>query len=1062
MKGGLRLDARDSILKGGETGPAAVSGQPDESLLIEAVNYGDTLQMPPKSRLAPEEVATLTRWVALGLPWPAEVVKASGAKPGFDLEARKAAHWAWRSIEPGRVPEVKYTGWPLGPIDRYLLAGLEGKGLTPAPEAEKRVLIRRLSFDLTGLPPVPEEVVAFERDASPDAYERLVDRLLASPRFGERWGRHWLDLVRYAETRGHEFDPLIPNAWQYRDYVIRALNQDVPYDQFVTEHLAGDLMEVPRLDPKTGANESILGTGFWFLGEEVHSPVDIRQDETDRMDNRLDVMSKTFLGLTVACARCHDHKFDAISQRDYYALSGFLISSSYRQVRFQTLERERQAASSLQRLHDEARAKILPLAARALGPAIDRLAEDLLVAAGKDGGVVHGEVNPWIKELERASQDREHLFHGFASVALDPSLTDSRLLASRLTQPVRHAPAQDQRVVIDFGSQPRLDRWQDGVSYGLSPVRPGDLWLDVRKEGQIRAGVHDLSAAVHDPVWSALNLGSGPQRDQGKLGTWDRSSQTIRTPEFTLDSGRLWYLVRGAGRAYSAVNSHLVIAGPLHGALLTEWPEGPSRGWRWVRHDLTAYKGHRLHVEFSPSGTGESAIAMVVDSDSEPNAIEEGDRLLRRVLAEGGPIESIEALARRCQSALSSVLGRMETGAFDESPASCDAASMASWMLGRLDLFSLESTTERIALREELAAWNRLRTEAVRGLATTPATAPAMLDGNGVNEHLLIRGSSKTPGPKIPRRFLQAIAGDSPIACSEGSGSGRRELARQILERTNPFARRVYVNRVWHHLFGTGLVRSVDNFGVMGDPPSHPELLDYLADAFIHDGWSTKRLIRSIVLSRAYQMSSQPGEQESLDPQNRLLHRMALRRLEAEPIRDTILAVSGRLDTRMHGSSVPIHLTAYMQGRGRPEASGPLDGNGRRSLYIEVRRNFLSPMMLAFDAPTPFTTIGRRNVSNVPAQALILLNDPFVVDQAGRWADRVLNEEGTAEERVSRMYRQAFSRSPEPGEIASAIGFLKAQGHEIGLAGEAWTTDRRVWADLGHVLINSKEFVFVN
>ena len=270
------------------------------------------------------------------------------------------------------------------------------------------------------------------------------------------------------------------------------------------------------------------------------------------------------------------------------------------------------------------------------------------------------------------------------------------------------------------------------------------------------------------------------------------------------------------------------------------------------------------------------------------------------------------------------------------------------------------------------------------------------------------------------------------------------------------------MNRVWHHLFGTGLVRSVDNFGVMGDPPSHPGLLDYLADAFIRDGWSIKRLIRSIVLSRAYRMSSQPDNQESLDPQNRLLHRMTLRRLEAEPIRDAILAVSGRLDPRMHGSSVPIHLTAYMQGRGRPEASGPLDGNGRRSLYIEVRRNFLSPMMLAFDAPTPFTTIGRRNVSNVPAQALILLNDPFVVDQAGRWAERVLDEEGTSEGRVSRMYQRAFSRSPEPGEIENAIGFLKAQGRELGLVAEAWKTDRRVWADLGHVLINSKEFVFVN
>jgi Protein of unknown function (DUF1553) len=375
-------------------------------------------------------------------------------------------------------------------------------------------------------------------------------------------------------------------------------------------------------------------------------------------------------------------------------------------------------------------------------------------------------------------------------------------------------------------------------------------------------------------------------------------------------------------------------------------------------------------------------------------------------------------------------------------------------------VFATENSPGWRIVDQELERFEAERRTIAQRFTAPTITAPAMLDGNGVNEHLLIRGSSKTPGPEVPRRFLEAIAGDAPISCD--AGSGRLELARQIVDRTNPFASRVFVNRVWHHLFGTGIVRSVDNFGVMGDLPTHPELLDHLADTFIRDGWSTKRLIRAIVLSRAYRMSSHPGEQEALDPQNRLLHRMALRRLEAEPIRDAILAVSGSLDGRMFGPSVPVHLTPYMQGRGRPESSGPLDGNGRRSLYLEVRRNFLGPMMLAFDAPTPFTTIGRRNVSNVPAQALILLNDPFVIEQAGRWAERVLKEEGTPEERVSRMYRRAFSRTPERKEVEEALAFLESQGREIGLADEAWEMDRRVWADLAHVLVNSKEFVFVN
>src|SRR5205085_2645286 len=249
--------------------------------------------------------------------------------------------WSFRAVVMPALPRVRDSAWCVSAIDRFVLAKLEARGLRPAPPADRRSLIRRVTFDLIGLPPTPEEVEAFVRDRSPNAYEKVVDRLLASPHYGERWGRHWLDLVRYAESRGHESDYTIPNAWQYRDYVVRALNADVPYDRFVTEHLAGDLLARPRLNPATGGNESVVGTGFWFLGEEVHSPVDIRQDETDRLDNRIDVFGKTFLALTISCARCHDHKFDAISTKDYYALMGFLQSSSYRLARFETMEHNR-------------------------------------------------------------------------------------------------------------------------------------------------------------------------------------------------------------------------------------------------------------------------------------------------------------------------------------------------------------------------------------------------------------------------------------------------------------------------------------------------------------------------------------------------------------------------------------------------------------------------------------------------------------------------------------------------------------------------------------------------
>ncbi len=276
-KGGLRLDSRAAVLQGGETGPAAVPGKPAESLLVEAIKYGDSVQMPPKSRLPEAEVATLTRWVELGMPWPAGKASQSVATAsGIDLNARRDAHWAWRPLSTPRPPAVRDASWPRDAIDRFILERLEAKALKPAPDVDRATYLRRVTFALTGLPPTPAELSAFETDTSPDADAKVVDRLLASPRFGVRWGRHWLDLVRYGETRGHEYDPPIVNAWRYRDYVIDALNADVPYDQFLTEHLAGDLLSKPRLNPGTGANESILGTGFFLLGEELHSPVDLR------------------------------------------------------------------------------------------------------------------------------------------------------------------------------------------------------------------------------------------------------------------------------------------------------------------------------------------------------------------------------------------------------------------------------------------------------------------------------------------------------------------------------------------------------------------------------------------------------------------------------------------------------------------------------------------------------------------------------------------------------------------------------------------------------------------
>jgi hypothetical protein len=342
-----------------------------------------------------------------------------------------------------------------------------------------------------------------------------------------------------------------------------------------------------------------------------------------------------------------------------------------------------------------------------------------------------------------------------------------------------------------------------------------------------------------------------------------------------------------------------------------------------------------------------------------------------------------------------------------------------------------------------------------------PVRVTAAVDGTGANERVAIRGNPRVLGDEAPRQLLTALVGPQPPM---DGGSGRLTLARHVVDPANPLTARVLVNRVWHHLFGMGIVPAVDNFGVLGEPPTHPELLDYLANQFVTEGWSIKRLIRSLVLSSTYQMSSEPRQAvEETDPGNRLWHRANVRRLEGESLRDAILVVSGRLDARSFGPGVPVHITPFMQGRGKPAASGPLDGAGRRSLYTEVRRNFLPPMMLAFDTPIPFSTVGRRNTSNVPAQALILMNDPFVVEQARNWAERLLADPGVEFElRLRRAYLAAIARPPTPQEIAEVRAFVATQGRAYNLSGDQAASDQRVWSDVCHVLFNLKEFAWRN
>jgi len=760
--GGLLLDSREGMQVGGDSGPALVPGKPHASRLIRAVRYSDSdLQMPPDGRLSKAEITALEHWVKIGAPDPRDGSAPRRSQPEIDLESGRQ-HWAFRAVAKPPLPPVQAPQWARAPLDRFVLARLEAAGIEPPAPADKRTLIRRATFDLTGLPPTPAEIDAFLADESPDAFVKAIDRLLASPAYGERWGRHWLDVARYADSNGLDENLAYGTAWRYRDYVIAAFNCDKPYDRFVREQLAGDLLPAEN---RRERHEQLIATGFLSLGPKVLAEVDERKMEMDIVDEQISTVGTAFLGLTLGCARCHDHKFDPLRQKDYYALAGIFKSTK-------TMEN----FTKIARWHEN----------------------EIPSAAEK-------------QELREHAEQVEQL-------------------------------------------QARIE--------ALSTARKQDRG-ESREAGEIQEG---------------------------------RSKEKQK-----------------------------------------------------------------------------------------------------------------------------------------EAPA--------------------QQTEDQV---------EKLRDELTRLKLARPAlpTAIGVTRGEAADVPIHVRGSHLNLGEAVPRGFPAVLCSDGAPAIPPDR-SGRLQLARWLTSDRHPLTARVMVNRIWQGHFGRGLAETPDNFGTRGKPPTHPALLDWLANRFVESGWSIKAMHRQIMLSATYQASSDHvPEAAAIDPQNRLLWRQNPRRLEAEALRDSLLAVSGALDRRMGGSMLNVENREFIFNHTSQDNTSY--DSRRRSIYLPVVRNHLYDIFSLFDYPDPAVPSGKRATSTVAPQALFLLNSETVTTASERLGRRLEREGDSEDAKIEALYEIALGRKPTATEVQRSAEFLANVHEQLGKEGvDESERPQQAWQALVQVVLLSSEFVYV-
>ena len=1227
--GELRIDSRERLLQGGDSGAAIVPGKPEESLLIKAIQrQADVSAMPPDKdkALRSDQVADFIAWIKAGAVWPAKTAKFEVAK-----------HWAFEPIREVAPPVVQNQAQVQSSIDAFIRAKQTAAGVRPAAIADKLTLIRRATFDLTGLPPTPEEVQAFEQDVSPQAFEMVVDRLLKSPRYGERWGRHWLDVVRYADTAGETADYPVPLAWRYRNYVIDAFNSDKPYDEFLREQIAGDVIaslsgtalaagvrdasdKLPAASAvpltKSSYAEQVIATGYLAISRRFGFDSENYHHLT--IQDTIDTLGQTVLGLSLGCARCHDHKFDAVSMQDYYALYGIFDSSRYA---FPGSEQKKQVRSMLPLLppHEsqpkwrEFEGRVASLAAsleqqkQPVPTAILRSMHDLdgdfelqAPAAGGSNGVL---VPPWLyqgnievnpgsqspfKNLYPRGKVGAHVPAGAGEYRIAQGLHPRRSLDDCTTLHVNldfrvAAPEAGTKGLHRFciGAMPASAAVEVLISAESISLRSGEtievlaalkpvqwhnlqMTLDLKERtisGQIGmpGSTTEFAGKRFSPGWvgtmDLVVLDSLGQRETKLPAIWFDNLGVQDSPIAPVSTELPTPVISTNGLDPTALTKELQELTGIDGDFelqtkdtppASPWNPGPNSVVKLSTNSQSPFRNlappgelgmhmpnrgeydgfgltlanvkpdndGRLFVSFdfrcaSKDAGGNGSWRYYLGHGPGNSAAVElffnGNEFFRRsadareavgplVIGEWYQVQlTLDLKAKSYTGLLASRAKKMEfsgqlatgwDGAIDYSfidsyghiggvRPSLDADNfvISATALPALDAAPVEASktasesrrTKVTELRQQLVSLQAnaelSKQELNKLLAEGPfAMTYGMAEGTPHNVRMQMRGEPDQLGVEVPRGFIKVLGGGSLAA--ETTGSGRLELAQWLTRPDNPLTARVMVNRIWQYHFGRGLVRTSNDFGVRGLPPTHPELLDHLATQFIKRGWSVKAMHRLMMLSATYQ---QAAIAPATDGTNRtdgtdLYNSFPRRRLSAEEIRDAILAVSGELDltpAQEHPFPTPISWGYSQHG----PFSAVYDHN-KRSVYLMTQRLKRHPFLALFDGADPNATTAERLGTTVPTQALFFLNDPFVHTKAEKWAARLLSSNVDESPRIELAWRRAFGRSPTEIERAEATEFLVAYRSELAAA-KMDNIEARSLAAYLRTLIGSNEFLHV-